>query len=205
VDTTEATLYANVMQEIKGRIEIIRLFLSGQIHAIHKPITTESIGLQFRKVFELISFASLTANKQQYSEAYNDFAKHWEAAKLLKNLDYINSDFYPHPVVQTPPTIPGTKFNFDDREHDYLTRDDLVEAHGRCGALLHGANPYAKPIDYEFYEKQFPLWLDKTMNLLNTHVIRLEGEDEFHLCFMQVPADDKVHVYKAGPAVKPHA
>ena len=70
------------------------------------PTTTETIGLQFRKIFELIAFASLSANKKLYAAAYANFAKHWEASKLIANLHRINPDFYPVPIVITPAAEP---------------------------------------------------------------------------------------------------
>ena len=73
--------YGAVMKEIKLRTEVITLFLSGQREALYGATTIETIGLQFRKIFELIAFASLAANRQDYSLSYRDFEKHWEAAK----------------------------------------------------------------------------------------------------------------------------
>ncbi|MDR3775041.1 MAG: hypothetical protein P4L26_16930 [Terracidiphilus sp.] len=56
--------YAEVMKEIKLRTEVIMLFLSGKREALYIPTTVETIGLQFRKTFELIAFASLAAKAQ---------------------------------------------------------------------------------------------------------------------------------------------
>jgi hypothetical protein len=53
--------YAAIMKEIKLRTEVIRLFLSGACDAHYVPTTVETIGLQFRKIFELIAFSSLAA------------------------------------------------------------------------------------------------------------------------------------------------
>ncbi|MGD1100530.1 MAG: hypothetical protein ABSA59_00560 [Terriglobia bacterium] len=144
MDPTDIEKYAGTMSEIKLRTEVIHLFLSGQREARYIPTTVETIGLQFRKVFELIAFASLVANRNQYSLAYSDFAKHWEAAKLLKNLRRINPNFYPKPVIEVQSDRPGVLHALKDRDQDYLTQEDLIEAHGRCGALMHGANPLGR-------------------------------------------------------------
>jgi hypothetical protein len=185
MDTSHIEKYAGVMKEIKLRSEVINLFLSGQREARYVPTTVETIGLQFRKIFELIAFASLAANRNQYSLVYADFAKHWEAAKLLKNLQRVNPNFYPKPVIEAPSDQALAMHNLEERQQDYLTQKDLIEAHGRCGALMHGENPFGQPIDYAFYQKQFPVWMEKIINLLNNHQVHLVGDTGFWLFHMQ--------------------
>jgi hypothetical protein len=70
VGETGIRQYTNVMVEIKRRSRVIDHFMSGKNAAIYMPTTTETIGLQFRKIFELIAFASLAANKKLYATAY---------------------------------------------------------------------------------------------------------------------------------------
>jgi hypothetical protein len=190
--------YAAVMKEIKLRVEVIVALSSGRANCVYIPSTIESIGLQFRKCFEHIAFASLAANRQQYESAYADFAKHWEASKLVKNLKKINPDFYPKPVVEKPSDHPLARHALADRTGDFLTERDLIEAHGRCGALLHSANPFGTPIDYEFYRRAFQGWLLKMTNLLNNHQIRLAGEKGFFLVHMKEEGHDEVRWYRLG-------
>lgn len=199
MDLSDIEKYTGVMKEIKLRTEVIGLFLSGQREARYVPTTVETVGLQFRKVFELIAFASLAANRDQYSLAYRDFAKHWEAAKLVKNLRRINPDFYPKPVVEAPTDTPGVLHALQDRQQDYLTEIDLVTSHGRCGALMHSANPFGQPIDYAFYQQSFPLWMAKTVNLLNNHQVRLVGDPGFYLFHMKEEGHDEVPWYRFQP------
>lgn len=184
MDTTHIEKYANVMKEIKLRMEVINRFLSGQKEAVYVPTTVETVGLQFRKIFELIAMASLAANKEQYAAAYTDFAKHWEAAKLLKNLQRTNSNFYPSPVIEVPSNDPRVMHELKERDQDYLTQSDLIEAHGRCGALMHAENPFGNSIDYEFYQKSFPVWRQKIINLLDNHKVHLVNDDGFWLFHM---------------------
>jgi hypothetical protein len=86
-----------------------------------------------------------------------------------------------------------------ERGPDYLTEDSLIEAHGRCGALMHSANPYGLPIDYAFYQKSFNIWLPKIMNLLNNHKVHLLGDTGFYLFHMKETGDDEVHWYRFDP------
>ena len=159
--------YVGVMVEIKLRTAVIDLYMFGRQNAGYKATNIEVIGLQFRKIFELIALSSLAAHRDLYSRAYSDFAKHWEAAKLLKNVRQLNPDFYPQPVIEEKGDKPGVKSNLRPRDSDYLTEDELVQAHGRCGSLMHAANPYGRWIDYGFFDQSFPEWRTRTVNLLN--------------------------------------
>ena len=199
MDPSDIEKYAGTMKEIKLRTEVIGLFLSGQLKTRYVPTTIETVGLQFRKVFELIAFASLAANRSEYSNAYSDFAKHWEAAKLVKNLRRINPNFYPQPVTEEPPSVPGALRDLRKRQQDYLTEDDLVISHGRCGALLHGANPFGQPIDYSFFQLNFPGWMAKTINLLNNHQVHLLGDAGFYLFHMKEEGHEEVRWYRFQP------
>jgi hypothetical protein len=193
------------MKEIKLRTEVITLFLSGQREARYLPTTIETIGLQFRKVFELIVFASLAANQYEYSRVYADFAKHWEAGKLLKNLRKINPNFYPTPVTEVPSNRPGIMRELKERDQDYLTQGELAVAHGKCGSLMHAANPFAKPIDYEAFRQVFQSWLTKIVNLLNCHQVQLPDDPGFWLIHMlEDGKGEEVSWYRfdRGPAIK---
>ena len=201
VDETGVRQYANVMTEIKRRSRVVHHFMGAQNAALYMPTTTETISLQFRKIFELIAFASLSANKKLYAAAYANFAKHWEASQLIANLRGINPDFYPVPIVITPAPEPKITSVFTRRADGFLTAKELVEAHGRCGKLLHAANPFGKPIDYEFYRQSFQQWLALIIALLNTHEVRLPGEANFWLIQIGDFSKDDVSYNIFAPAV----
>ena len=188
-NTENLNKYLAVMAEIKLRTHVIQTFLSGAQNAVYKASSIETTGLQFRKVFELIAFASLAAHKDLYSVAYSDFAKHWEAAKLVKRLREINPRFYPEPVIQAVTGNPNVKRDLQPRPPDYLTEESLVEAHGRCGSLMHAANPFGHEIDYGFYEARFPGWMTQIVNLFDAHLVHLPGDTGFYL--MQMGSEDK--------------
>lgn len=199
MEHSDVEKYAAVMKEVKLRVEVIDLFLSGRRDAHYVPTTVECVGLQFRKIFELVAFGSLTANRKEYAAVYSDFEKHWEAARLVKNLRKINPNFYPKPMVEVPSEDPLAVHALKDRDPDYLTQAELVEAHGRCGALMHAANPFGPPIDYSFFSETFPVWLARLMNLLNNHQIQLVGDPGFWLIHMKEDSDDEVHWYRFQP------
>jgi hypothetical protein len=184
------------MKEIKLRLEVVTLFLKGERDALYKPATLETIGLQYRKIFELIAFGSLAVNRNEYSTVYADFAKHWEAAKLLKNLAKINPNFYPFPVDEIPIKQGPASTKLVRKEHGYLTKEELVLAHGRCGSLMHAANPFAKGIDYTYFQNNFNSWAHKVVGLLNCHQVFLAGDTGSYIIHMQEAGHGEVKWYR---------
>ena len=51
-------------------------------------------------MLEGIAFASLSANKDKYSEIHANFSKHWRAKDMLAVMDTVNPGFYPQPIVE---------------------------------------------------------------------------------------------------------
>lgn len=195
----DIVMYCNVMEEIKQRTSVIDFFLVGKGHALYEPTTLESIGLQIRKILELIAMASLVANKKEYEKVYSNFASAWNAEYLLKDLERVNADFYPKPVVEKPSDNPEVKNHLEDRSNDYLTKKEFIKVYKKCGAIMHASNPMGRKIGYEYYKKSFPEWRQKIINLLNNHQIRLLGHRGFYLIHIKENRDDKVHFYEFTP------
>jgi hypothetical protein len=191
--------YCDVMEEIKLRINVVHFFVSGQGHALYAPSTIESVCLQIRKILELVAFGSLVANKDAYTSVHLKVSSAWNAVDLLRELERVNPEFYPVPIVELPSDIPGVQRRHKKREGDYLTKSEFAEVYGRCGAIAHAANPYGKGIDYTYYHRMLPLWLTRIMNLLNSHEIHLLGDPGVYVIHMKEHGDDKVHFYKFQP------
>lgn len=187
------------MEEIKLRMNVIDFFLHGKGHALYQPTTIESTSLQMRKILELISFGSMVANRKSYSAAYEKFATHWNARYLLRDLERINADFYPKPVVEAPSADPRAMHQLKERDLDYLTKDEFQRAYEKCGAIMHAENPYGSRLDFAYYLKMLPAWRTQIVNLLNNHQIRLVNEKGFYLIHMKEDRDEKVHYYKFEP------
>jgi hypothetical protein len=194
--------YCNLMEEVKRRINVINSFGSGLSGALYKAATTESVYLQFRKILELIAFGSLVANSKLFTKTYADFATKWNAKKLLKDLQSINSDFYPRPIDEVPSKRPNTKTDITEKAKDFLTRDEFVTLYQKCGKILHAENPYGTPISYADYDKNMQGWGTKIGNLLNRHVIRLVNDKHLYVIHLK-EADGKAHGYVFSPCSPP--
>lgn len=198
----EMDKYCDLMEEIKRRVNVIDFFLSGSGHAIYKPTTVESTCLQIRKVLELIAMGSLIANKNIYSTTHKEFSKHWNAELLLRDMERLNHDFYPTPVIEIPSETIGVKNNLKKREGDFLTKAEFVAVYKKCGAITHTNNPYGSKVDYAYYDREIPIWRQRIINLLNCHEIRLVNDPGFYLIHMREDRDNKVHFYKFAPVTK---
>ncbi|MBD3612385.1 MAG: hypothetical protein HUJ13_08260 [Hydrogenovibrio crunogenus] len=196
---TDIDMYCSVMEEIKKRTSVINFLLSGNGHVLFEPTTLESIALQIRKILELIAMASLVANKKEYQKVYSNFAKAWNAEYLLKDLSRVNADFYPKPLLEKPSEELGITSHLIDRNNDYLTKEEFIKIYKKCGAILHASNPLGRKIRYEYYKKNIPEWVQKIMNLLNNHQIKLIHHNGFYLIHMKEDRDDKVHFYEFTP------
>lgn len=173
--------YRAILIEIKRRTAVVDAFLFGSAHALYVPTTVESACLQIRKILELIAFSSLIANKEIYSSEYKKFAEHWNARLMLKDLERVNSDFYPKPIIQKPSNTPGIQSDWSDRQDDFLTKDNFLSVYEKCGGILHADNPYGVQTDYEKYLKQLKDWRNRIVNLLNAHTIKLVNDKNLYL------------------------
>jgi hypothetical protein len=155
----------------------------------------EAMVLQVRMIMELVALASLAANKAIFEQNQEKFEKHWDPVKILKDVERLNPRFYPRPVIEIPSATPGVMNDLVDLADGFMTRQELIEIHGRCGNVLHAHNPYGRPFDYAAYERLVPTWMDRIMKLLNCHQIKLLDDERFYLVHMREEQDDRVHMY----------
>ena len=197
--THPIALYAHQMREIKRRTEVLDYFLLAGGHALYKPTTIESICLQLRHILELIAFASLCANRAAYAAVHKDFASHWNAELLLRDLARVNPDFYPVPEIELPSTTPGVKTHVEELKDGFLTKDEFVHVYKKCGAMMHAGNPFGSKTGHHYFEKSIPEWRAKLLKLLNVHRVKVLGHPGFWLIHMKEDGDEEVHYYEFVP------
>lgn len=189
--------YAQIMEEIKRRIEVATNLLEGNIHTMFMATTLESTALQIRMTLELIAMSSLVANQKEYIKVRNKFKNDWNARLIIQELKKINPNFFPVvSISEKPPTNPKHKHDLVTRTDDVLTEAEFIKVYEKCGSLLHADNPLGRKSDYKFYETNLPIWIQKIKNLLNCHKIKLinHSSEMFFLVHMN-EKDNKVHVY----------
>jgi len=191
------------MEEIRLRTNVLNAFIEGNATAVYKATNIESTYLQFRKILELVAFGSLVANREAFSVVYTEFARFWNARRLLEDIERVNPGFYPEPIIEKLNPEPGVKTAWEKKESGFLTREDFVTLYKQCGAILHAENPYGLEVDYGVYERNAPMWRGKIIALLNCHLIHLVNDKNIYLVHMQEEQDGRVHHYTFGPVEAP--
>ncbi|MBQ6426007.1 MAG: hypothetical protein IJJ92_04365 [Clostridia bacterium] len=169
----ELGLYQDCLYEIKKRIDVIGDHINKKTTEKYLIIEVETVCLQFRKILEKIMLMSLVANKDAYAEQNEKYAKHYHAERIMRDLERINPDFYPVPLIRVKSE------NDDDElkrvENGCLTKDELIQIYEICGGMMHAHNPFSAEKSLEDVQAKFPVWLTKICLLLNHHQITLFG------------------------------
>jgi len=195
----ERQKYADVMNEIKRRTKVIYSFLNGERNAMYNVVNAELMCLQIRKILELIALGSLVANQRIFLKKIQTLQKMWNAKYILNDIEKFNPDFYPKPIHEKPSKQNGVKNDLIDIKEGYLTKKDFVEIYDKCGRILHAENPLGNGIDYKYYEKNIPIWMNKIKKLLNSHTIKLLNDKNMYLVHMQEDGKEGSTVYVFEP------
>lgn len=176
ISNEDATKYIQCMEEIKRRTSAISSIMRRR-HTTHYQATNiEFICLQIRKILELIALASLSANKEEYAKQHANFFKHWQAKRILESIEKMNPFFYPIPQRDTGALTRGMR-TVELITEGYLTKAEFADAYDLCSRALHADNPYNATINYHWFEKQIPEWMEKIKTLLNHHQVHLVSKD----------------------------
>lgn len=191
--------YANCMEEIKKRTEVVHGFLRRELHAKYLQTTVESICLQIREILELIALASLVANKSEYEKQRKNFYQDWNAKRILETLDKANPQFYPSPSEQIISPDTGKVVEVKTITSGYLSRADYEALYDECSDLLHASNPFSgNQQKSQAFLAKTPEWMEKIRVLLNHHQVQLADERVQLWVVMHGKDDGKVHVHEFG-------
>jgi hypothetical protein len=191
--------YLVCMEDLKRRLAIVRSIASGEFSVGDDFDNYELLSVHLRKSLECLAFASMSANKDAYSQARAAFARDWRAKDILDRLDRIHPDFYPKPVVLDYTDDNGF-LHFDFVEHGHLTRDDFATLYDLCSQLMHAWNPFTERERHVDFGISVEAWTAKIERLLSMHLLRFVDRDEIWVVVMHDPSDGKVHVSRASPS-----
>lgn len=184
-----ANNYLVVLRAIKRRHYLLR-DLIGERNGQWTDDTLEVAYLHVRTMLELIAFASLAANVHLYAQAHDEYASHWRAKIMLKELERINPDFYPKPMVMNPSKLDGVRGRLTDADSKtYLTKSRFESLWDKCGKLLHARNPFAPELDHQSYADELNKRHAQIIALLNHHFILLV--DDPHMYYFELGADSE--------------
>jgi hypothetical protein len=186
------------MEEVKLRVGVILAIVERGLTVGREDFDAELVCVQLRKTLELIAFASLTANQARYAEAHADLESHWNAKRLLANLERLHPQFYPKPVQFGQQDEKGIKHLVDVTE-GYLTREEFVTLYQKCSEVLHARNPFRSDPRVINFGRSIREWVDRIQKLLAVHYMHLAGLEKLWVVFMQHPEDGKVHAITSEP------
>ena len=189
--TPDFDCYLRVMWNIKWRVEITGCMVREDhpkfdISLLPLYMKVETIALQIRTVIEFIALASLTANKSLFEIESDKFKKFWKADLIFRDIEKQNPDFYPKPVTPFLLNTYTGELSSDIRliKDGFMTRDMCLKVYKKCCDFLHAQNPFAEDRDYLGFMSQVPNWIDLIINLLDWHIFRLLGSDDFYVVIM---------------------
>lgn len=191
----ETRLYIKCMEEVRDRVNLVTSVVTQSLTTGHQVFDIELVFLQFRKILELIAFASLTANKKGYSTTHAKFATHWRAKGMLQELEKINKDFYPMPVGQPQLQANGVK-HLPAMLEGYLSKDDFEFLYDKTSEIIHVRNPFSPKdptVKIKYSTKE---WVTRIQALLAFHIVHLLDGKKW---IVQVPGAGSIHVYPAEP------
>jgi hypothetical protein len=184
MQSAEAKRYCDMMVEVKGRTHLIRTFGATHVGVLPLPALVELFYLHVRKILELIAMGSLLANAKSFGVAHEKLKKYWNPKDLLRDIEKLNPNFYPKPIIQKPSKSPGILMDWLERKDDFLTKDQFITLYDKCGSVLHTKNPFRPDPDYPSLALEIPKWCTLIVNLLNAHTIRLQNDPNLYLIQM---------------------
>lgn len=178
-DPRDTAVYVKVMDEVKQRITIVTSVVDGVRYSGRESVsTTEIIFVQFRKVLEFIAFASMTANKEKYSQAFDNYHAHWKSRSMLKELAKLNPDFYPKPVMPPVEQPDGTKMLHPVLD-GFLTQEDFVQLYMVSSEIIHMRNPFSLKDPVTNIGYSVDEWVTRIRTLLKLHRMTLINGDQW--------------------------
>lgn len=188
------------MARIRDRINVVQTIMSGGIKIGHPDQTAELIFVQFRKTLEEIAFATLSANKEKYSEVHANFSRHWRAKDMLVVLDTVNPNFYPVPLPPPVEISPGKRSFGEPLTDGFVTRDDFVFLYKCSSEALHTHNPYREGDQTIRTKFTIQDWVARFQRLLSWHNTQLLNGDRW---IVNIPWEGPVQAWAASPIQEP--
>jgi hypothetical protein len=195
------TIYANLMEEARFRVEAMNAGLSGRL-PLPDMILEEFIYLQIRLLCEIVALGCLIAHGDFTQDQLTKLRDEYDADKIIKALAPLNATFFPEAVritVRPPqPTEPLGSVHIDlAPEGSFLTKDELLSLYGRTGNYLHRgklkrleSRPPYTAVDLA----TATAYAKKTLGLLDQHRIRSPDNLRHWYCAIK-GQDGKVWVF----------
>jgi hypothetical protein len=199
-------LYANLMDEVKVRIEMISTVATGRGN-FPSVITREFCYLQLRMLCELIALSCLVAHGDIAGVQSHKIGKAYSADEILKRVEKLRSHFYPSPITQGHDATTGGR-TVTVVSPSPLPKEELLSLYAKTHRYLHRGSlkkmlSMDVPIDLNVNIPEIIKWAQKINDLLSLHVIAVSA-DHVILCMLRNADDNnRVQVVTAQPKLNP--
>jgi hypothetical protein len=191
---TDIQIYTNSMARIRERIDFIADMNTNKIEVGSTAFKAELMFVQFRKILEEIAFSTLAANRDEYEKLHANFAVHWKAKAILKELRALNPDFYP--VPHKPPVKTGGKTFFGSVQDGFMTPDEFVTLYQASSEVIHTRNPYKGGDPTIRAKYTVAEWIKRIQKLLTWHRAQLINGSVW---VVNIPPTGHVNVWAGAP------
>lgn len=194
--------YALYMHEIRSRLGLIKKV--GESLQGTRPFTgdaatdVELCFLNFRKILELIMYASVLAHETAGAEISKRIAnREWNARRIFNYLEQINPHFYPVPIRKLDrETKPPRTVRLLD---GFLKKEQFLHLYDkRCGLMLHASRDYVIHAPYQPPIDEVRQWFDRIFLLLGHHWINLSNDLSFAVILF-IKNSDAIQVVPMAP------
>lgn len=197
------TVYVDLLEEVKGRLQCIELILAGKIK-LPDPILRELCFLQFRMLCEGIALGCLAVHGDVGALTIAPkLQKEWRADQIMERLSELDPNFYPQPIQlheQSP-----HRMEMELIQDDSMSKTDLAALYGKCGDALHRGtvkNLLANKQPCLADHPELPQSLRKLFNLMKCHRIALlNGRVQVICVLSSIKHENRAHVALATAIV----
>lgn len=178
-------LYANLMDEVKVRIDCISTTCNGR-GAYPTVITREFCYLQLRMLCELIALGCLVAHGDITSLKAHKVGKSYSADEILDRLEKLRSHFYP---IAGQQIRHPTHLEFRVIDPSPFPKEALLSLYGRTHRYLHRGSLKKMlsmdiPIDTNVNIPEIIAYAQKLNDLLSHHAISI-NENQVMICILR--------------------
>ena len=178
--------YCDLMERIKHDLNgAIELMASS---AVSMETKIRAVAVQTRRILEDIGYAALVSNKDASGKSHDEMKAMWRPREIFRDIEKIHPNFFPKPVEVRSPAR-GADSPFYPKTKGVLTREKLLQIYRKLNPLAHSTNPLIdEPVDYDYYLKNIPIWLEEIANTLSTHQVMLHHHPE-HFYIVKMDGD----------------
>jgi hypothetical protein len=176
--------YGRLLEEAVIRLKTTEGLIDGRF-GVPQSLVAELGYLQLRMLCEVVALCCLIAHGDIEATRTTKLQKEYSADSILKKLEHLHPNFYPHPVNISPTPI---GHHLDRIADGFLTKNELLSLYHECGARLHRGSlakfRSSAPRVHEVDLTKLREWLLKFVVLLRSHHVASHNNLAHFICFL---------------------